>query len=387
MSATSKWQHSPKWNGKFSWTNAGFLIVTPLLAAILVPMQIWQTGLAWSDFGIFLFMVLATGFSITAGYHRLFAHQTYESSALVRFFYLVFGAAALQNSAFKWSSDHRYHHRFVDKEGDPYSIQKGFFHAHMGWVFQQDPNDRSFENASDLAADKLVDWQHRYYLPIAITAGLGLPTLLGWFFGRPYEGLLMGGLVRIVFVHHGTFLINSASHTFGTRPYSTKNSARDCWWLSLLTNGEGYHNFHHAFANDYRNGVRWYQWDPSKWFIWSLSKVGLSYDLRRTPDSHILKARLESAYEDFRRNWNKEVPSQLEHMRASIEEKLQEFQQKVREFHAWKESRALENARIRRVRARYWQRRLRHERKHLENSLHEYRALLQLTRRYGHSLA
>ena len=183
----------------------------------------------------------------------------------------------------------------------------------------------------------------------------------------------------------GTFLVNSASHTFGTKPFSTKNSARDCWWLAFFTNGEGYHNFHHAFANDYRNGILWFQWDPSKWFIWINYQLGLAYNLQRTPDSHILKAYLESSYDQFRLSWKEEVPTQLEAMRSSIEEKLHEFQQKVRDYQAAKESRAVENARIRSVRVRYWRRKLRNEKRILEHAVQEYRAVLKLTQRYGAS--
>lgn len=377
MEQNSKWQHQPRWNGEFSWTNTLFLLATPVAGLGLFPVYLLSSGFAWSDLAIFTFMLLASGFSITAGYHRLFAHQTYESPALVRFFFLVFGAAAMQNSAFKWCSDHRYHHRFVDKEGDPYSISKGFFYAHMGWIFRNDPKDRSFANAADLEADPLVRWQHRHFLLIAFAVSFGLPTLLGWMIGRTFAGFFVGGLLRLIVVHHGTFFINSLAHMFGTRPYSTKVSARDCWWLAFFTNGEGYHNFHHAFANDYRNGVRWYQWDPSKWFILSLNFVGLSRNLSRTPDAHILKAKLETSSDQFIQNWREEVPAQVEAMRLAIEQHLQDFQRKLREFQAWRETMIREGKRSHRARARHWAGRLRAERKMLERSLNEYRWMIR----------
>ena len=383
MQEQRKWQHNPQWNGKFSWVNTAFLVITPVLAVALIPWQIMQSGFSWVDFSLFVAMVWATGLSITAGYHRLLSHLSYEGSPVVKFIYLVFGAAALQNSALKWCSDHRYHHRFVDKEGDPYSIEKGFFYAHMGWIFYNDPAERSFDNAKDLLNDRLVAWQHRWYLAIAVIIGFGLPTLIGAAFGRPWEGLLWGGILRVVFVHHGTFLINSASHTFGTRPYSTKNSARDCWWLAIFTYGEGYHNFHHAFQNDYRNGLRWFHWDPTKWLIWSTAKLGLARNLVRTPDAHILKARLESSVDQFRRNWKSEMPDQLESMRAALDAKCAEFQLKLREFQAWKEAKAKENARWRKLQTRYWKRRLAAERRILESALEEYKAILAHTARYG----
>jgi stearoyl-CoA desaturase (delta-9 desaturase) len=379
----NKWQHNPRWNGKFSWVNTSFLIATPALTLMLMPWQIWAHGFSAWDFAIFFVMMCASGLSVTAGYHRLFSHQTYEASSLVKFFFLVFGAGAFQNSAFKWCSDHRYHHRFVDKEGDPYSINKGFFHAHMGWIFYTDPPERSFDNAKDLADDKLVAWQHRNYLWLSVLTGFVLPTFLGWLVDRPFAGFIWGGLFRVIFVHHGTFFINSLAHTFGTRPYSTKNSARDSWWLAFFTNGEGFHNFHHAFANDYRNGLRWYHWDPSKWLILSLNGLGLSHNLQRTPEAHILKAKMEASLDQFRHGWKQEMPQQLETMRQALDAKLHELQLKYKEFQAWKESCAKDSARWGKVRSRYWRKRLRAEAMALETAVNEYRELLHFTLNQG----
>lgn len=369
----SQWQHHPQWNGKFYWVNALFLILTPLLSALALPWYLLHFGFSFWDLSIFFFMALATGLSITAGYHRLFSHQTYEANALTKFLYLFFGAGAFQNSALKWSSDHRYHHRFVDKEGDPYAITKGFFHAHMGWIFFNDPEERSFDNAKDLLADPMVQWQAKYYLLLSVLAGFILPALIGLAVGRPLAGFLWGGLFRVVWVHHGTFLINSLAHVAGSQPYSRKNTARDNWWLAFLTNGEGYHNFHHAFANDYRNGIRWYHWDPSKWLIASLHALGFCRNLRRTPESHILKARLEATVETL----PTKLPDSLELMRANLELRIQDFQKRLRDFQAWKESRSQASARWRKLRLRYGKKRLRMEKQLLERSLREFRFLLQ----------
>lgn len=299
LSEQQKWNQRPKWDGHFSWVNSSFLFLTPLISLAAFIFLLYTKNFSWFDFSIFLMMFFATGLSITAGYHRLFSHQSYKSSSLIQLFYLLFGAASFQNSALKWSSDHRYHHRFVDKESDPYNIQEGFFWAHIGWILYGDPEHRSYDNVKDLQKNPLVLWQHRYYVAIAIIMSFAFPTLVGAIFGRALEGLIWGGLFRLVFVHHTTFLINSAAHVFGKKNYSEKNSARDCWWLAFFTNGEGYHNFHHAFANDYRNGIRWYQWDPSKWLIYCLQFLGLSSDLKRTPDWQILRTKMEKKYHDF----------------------------------------------------------------------------------------
>jgi stearoyl-CoA desaturase (delta-9 desaturase) len=372
----AKFQHKPIWDGEINWTNSLFITITPILAIALMPAVLHRYGVSRWDFAIFSFMIFTTGVSLTAGYHRLFAHQAFEARPWVRAVFLFFGAGCIENSALSWSSDHRYHHRFVDKEGDPYNINKGFFWAHMGWIFFADPPARTRDNASDLESDPLLQLQHRYYLPLCAFVAFGLPTMLGFAVGRPLAALYWGGLFRLVFLQHLTFLINSACHKFGSRPYTTKHTARDCWWLAILTNGEGYHNFHHTFASDYRNGHLWYHFDLSKWVINSLAAVGLATNLKSTPDAVILKARMETSFEEFKAK-RAEVPAQLVVAREALEAKLHEFQVKLREFQAWKESKVEKHARSRRVRMRLWKRRLRHERHALEAAVAEFRAQLR----------
>lgn len=376
-----KFQHKPEWNGSISWTNASFIVITPLLTLALLPYVILHSGLSWWDFAIFSFMIFTTGIALTVGYHRLFSHLTFETPSWMRATMLFFGAGCLENSALKWASDHRYHHRFVDKDSDPYNINRGFFYAHMGWIFFADPPGRTLANVPDLNNDRLVQLQHKYFTPLAFFVGFGIPTLLGLAVGRPLAGFFWGGLFRVVLLHHLSFFINSACHTFGNRPYSTKVSARDCWWLAILTNGEGYHNFHHSFGSDYRNGVRWYHWDPSKWFIGTLAALGVAYNLKRTPDPIILKARLETSFEEFREGLrNQEIPAQFIAARAALDAKLHEFQVKLREFQAWKDGKAEEHARSRRARARRWKRRLHQERRALEGAIAEFRMAMQMGR-------
>lgn len=255
-------------------------------------MYSFHTSVHPVDISLLVLFFALTGLSITGGYHRYFAHKTYVSHPLLKLFYLVFGACALQNTALRWASDHRNHHRYTDTEKDPYNFQKGFWYAHMGWIFYKRPTDpNQLTNVPDLLQDRLVLWQHHYYLLIAVLIGFGIPTLIGLAFGRPLGGLLWGGVLRVVLVHHCTFLVNSASHRFGKQPYATDDSSRDCWWLAFLTNGEGYHNFHHTFPSDCRNGIRWFQWDPTKWWIWSLQMVGLTSRLNRISAQALWQAR------------------------------------------------------------------------------------------------
>ena len=287
MSSELSWTQKPYWKGRFNWWNALFLTSSPLIAFVGTALYIYFQGFRWSDLALFLVFHALTGLAITGGYHRYYSHRAYKCHPIVQGLYLLFGAAAFENSVLFWSSSHRFHHRHVDSEGDPYNIKKGFFWAHMGWIFFNDPKARTFDNAQDLQKDRLVMWQHKYYVLIAFLVGVGLPTLIGSFWGRPMAGFLWGGWLRIVAVNHCTFLINSASHCIGSRPHGDDCTARNCWWLAFFTFGEGYHNFHHAYASDYRNGYRWYQWDPTKWLIYGLSKVRLASKLNRIPSSQV----------------------------------------------------------------------------------------------------
>jgi len=277
------------WN-KIDWINTSFLILSPIFAILLTVLYFKTEVNYLPQIILFIFFYLATGMSITAGYHRLFSHRTYKANTLLKIIYLLFGAAAFQNSALKWSMDHRIHHNNVDKDHDPYNINKGFFYAHIGWIFYKEEDFRNIPIPKDLAQDKWVMLQHKYFMAIAILMGFGLPTLIGSFFGSAIGGFTLAGLLRIVFVHHCTFFINSLCHVVGKRTYTDTNSARDSFILAFFTYGEGYHNFHHYFPSDYRNGVKWYQFDPTKWLIKTSAFLGLATDLKRVPERMIREA-------------------------------------------------------------------------------------------------
>jgi stearoyl-CoA desaturase (delta-9 desaturase) len=274
------------------WPTTLFLIITPLVAFIFIPIYFYFEGFPG---GVLLFALIFAGLtnlSITAGYHRLFSHKSYEAHPIVRALYLLIAASAWQGSALKWSADHRRHHSKVDSEEDPYSISKGFWYAHMGWLFMKESVDQ-VPRAPDLEADWMIRWQHRHYIPLAIVMSFGLPTLVGWMLGAPLAGFLIGGALRVVLTQQSTFFVNSLSHTLGKQTYTEDISARDSLLVAFLTHGEGYHNFHHKFQIDYRNGVRWYQWDPTKWTIRGLALLGLAKRLRKISEQEILKAKLQ----------------------------------------------------------------------------------------------
>ena len=283
---------------KVNWLISSFLIGTLFLAVTAVPVYLWFFGLDTFQLILFFVMFFACGFSITIGYHRLFSHRTFEAHWLVRLFTLVFGAATFENSVLLWACEHRNHHKYVDHDDDPYCISKGLFHAHIGWLlFKLDPPP-PFDNVSDLKRDHLVMWQHRHIHWIAALVSFGLPATVGFLYGGWVSALgafLIAGVARIVVLQHCTFCINSLCHYLGERPYSSRCTARDSWLMAIVTLGEGYHNYHHEFQYDYRNGVKPWQFDPTKWAIWTLSKVGLARKLRRVPEEKITLAELAEA--------------------------------------------------------------------------------------------
>ncbi len=280
---------------KIDWTNSLFLLATLLLTLTAVPVYIASYGLSGFQMALFLAFFVATGLSITLGYHRLFSHLSFQARWPVRFLTLVFGAAAFENSALAWAADHRRHHKFTDGEGDPYDISKGFFYAHIGWILRRAEGPPDYTSVKDLLRDPLVGWQHRHYRSLAFVVGFGLPAALGWAWGGPVAalgGFLIAGVGRMVVVQHLTFFINSLCHTVGRQTYSHRCTARDSALMAFFTFGEGYHNFHHEFQHDYRNGVKPWHFDPTKWCVWLLAKLGLASHLRRVPNETILLAEI-----------------------------------------------------------------------------------------------
>jgi len=283
---------------KVNWLISSFLIGTLFLALTAVPAYLWFFGIDRFQVILFFAMFFACGFSITLGYHRLFTHLSFQAHWVVRLFTLIFGAGAFENSVLLWACEHRSHHKHVDHDDDPYCISKGLFHAHIGWLlFKLDPGP-PFDNVADLQKDPLVMWQHRNIHWLAALVSFVFPTVLGYAWGGWRSALgafLIAGVARLVVLQHCTFCINSLCHYFGSRPYSSKCTARDSGLMAIVTLGEGYHNFHHEFQYDYRNGVKSWQIDPTKWLIWILSKLRLVQKLRRAPKEKVILAELMEA--------------------------------------------------------------------------------------------
>ncbi|MDD9891065.1 MAG: fatty acid desaturase [Gammaproteobacteria bacterium] len=281
-----------------NWINMVLFTATPLGAITLVPLYGYFYGYDLYEWLVFLFLMGFCGMSITGGYHRLWSHKTYTAHPLLRFIFALGGACSLQNDILHWASDHRRHHQFVDNnERDPYSAGRGFWFSHIGWILRNyDSQVDDFSNVQDLQKDPIVMWQHRHYLKLVLLLNIGLPALLGFLHGDIIACLLLGGLLRLVLSQHFTYLINSLAHMWGRQPYSDACTARDNTLLALITYGEGYHNYHHTFQWDYRNGAKWWQFDPTKWMIRLCSFIGLTRDLKRCTVAQIEKARLEMQY-------------------------------------------------------------------------------------------
>jgi stearoyl-CoA desaturase (delta-9 desaturase) len=257
--------------------------IVVLGALVAVPWFGWAYGYHWIDWTLLGVLYLVTGLGITVGYHRLIAHRSFTSPDFVKVALLIAGGCALQNSALKWCADHLRHHAKTDQEEDPYNAQRGFWYSHCGWIFFKDPYDDERYKAS-LRKDRWVMWQSRYYVPIVLS-GLVLPAMAGLAYGGLKGALgcfLLAGVGRIFLVLNSTFCINSICHLWGDQPNTTRNSSRDSLLVSLITFGEGYHNYHHAYPRDYRNGHRWYNFDPSKWLIFGLYQFGLAKNLIRS---------------------------------------------------------------------------------------------------------
>ena len=272
------------------WPSILFLFGVSAAALIGCPLYLYFYGIHPATVVLTAVMGAGTLTAISAGYHRLYAHKAYQANAVFQFFMLALGAATFQQSALKWASLHRTHHHYTDTARDPYNIKKGFFYAHMGWILFY-LRGIDYSNSKDLEAIPLVAHQHRHFQKWAVGFGVVMPVLIGALYGHALEALLFAVAARMALVFQMTFFINSFAHTFGTSGYGKDVSARDNWLCAILTGGEGYHSFHHRFPGDYRNGVRWFHWDPSKWLIWFSGRLGWAWALRRAAEAQILEAR------------------------------------------------------------------------------------------------
>ncbi len=368
-----------------NWPALSMFVVTLGFALTLVPWYGIAHGYSAAAWIAFAVLLSVTELSITCGYHRLFSHAAYQAHPALKAIFLLFGAMALQNSALIWSAGHRVHHRFIDDpERDPYCARRGFWFSHIGWMLRNYPSgDPDLKYVRELQNDPLVAFQHRHYLALAVGMNVGVPLLLGWAFGHVIGMLMLAGVLRLVISHHLTFCINSLAHIVGTRPYTTANTARDNGVVALLTFGEGYHNFHHQFAHDYRNGVRWWQWDPSKWLINAMHWVGLAKNLKRVPWFKIRRVMLETQFQRAQQELAlKGASPRFDELRRRVAEEYESFSKSVA---AWSALREQSIADAKRALVDRWENsNLPAKLKALEDGLHEqYRRMQQIGAQLG----
>jgi stearoyl-CoA desaturase (delta-9 desaturase) len=268
-----------------------FMVVPVLALAAAVPLA-WGWGLTWLDVVLAVVFYYLTGLGVTVGFHRYFTHSSIKAKRPLRIALAVIGSTAFQGGVIGWVADHRRHHAFSDKEGDPHSpwlfgtgpaaMIRGFWHAHMGWILGRDrTNARRF--APDLLADRDIVAVDRLFLPLTL-ASLLVPALIGglvsWSWWGALTALFWAGLVRVAVLHHVTWSINSICHMFGDRPFAARDRSANVWWLAVLSFGESWHNLHHADPTCARHGVRRGQVDVSARIIWIFERLGWAHSVR-----------------------------------------------------------------------------------------------------------
>jgi stearoyl-CoA desaturase (delta-9 desaturase) len=268
-----------------------FMII-PVVALVAAVTLTWGWGITLVDVVIATIAYFGTGLGVTVGFHRHFTHKSFKATRPLKVALAVTGSLAFQGSIVSWVADHRRHHAFSDKEGDPHSpwlfgtgplaIARGFWHAHMGWLFDRDKtNARRF--APDLLADRDIAAVDRQFV-LLTAVSLGVPALLGgllsWSWWGALTAFLWGGLVRVGLLHHVTWSINSICHMAGRRPFGTRDRSANVWWLAVLSFGESWHNLHHADPTCARHGVKRGQIDMSARLIWLFEKFGWVHSVR-----------------------------------------------------------------------------------------------------------
>jgi stearoyl-CoA desaturase (Delta-9 desaturase) len=273
----------------------GLITAVPALLLVLAGWQLWHRGLQWRDIAIFLPMYVATGLGVTVGFHRLLTHRSFRTSAPMRALLAILGTMSVEGPVISWVADHRKHHAYADRLGDPHSPHvdhgggwrgalRGLAHAHVGWLFDHQQRGARERFAPDLIADPVVAFVDRTFalwslVGLAIPFGLG--ALLGGSVQAGLEGMLWGGAVRIFVLHHVTYSINSLCHFFGSRRFATDDHSRNLLWLAPLSFGEAWHNNHHAFPTSAFHGMGRREIDLSGMLISGLERVGLVWDVQR----------------------------------------------------------------------------------------------------------
>ncbi|XP_015929799.1 acyl-CoA Delta-9 desaturase [Parasteatoda tepidariorum] len=272
------------------WRNV-FLFIGLHAAAIYgLYLVIAHATLTSWFYGVFL--SFANGLGITAGAHRLWTHRSYKAKLPLRIFLAFCNCLALQNDIYEWSRDHRVHHKFAETNADPHNVNRGFFFAHMGWLMAKKQKDviekGKTVDISDIWADPVVRFQHRFYVPLAAICCFVIPSAIPYYCWNEdwYASVFGAGFLRYVLCLHFTWFVNSAAHLWGNKPYDKYISATESKWVSAFAIGEGFHNYHHTFPWDYATSELGYKYNFTTFFIDCMAYIGQAYDLKTTnPES------------------------------------------------------------------------------------------------------
>jgi stearoyl-CoA desaturase (Delta-9 desaturase) len=278
----------------------GLVTALPVLALAAAAWQSWDGLLKPGDLIVFAVLYVLTGLGVTVGFHRHLTHRSFKARPAVRAVLAVLGSAAIEGPVISWVADHRKHHAFADRPGDPHSPHvdhgigwtgalRGLLHAHVGWLFVHDQRGSRARYAPDLLADPVIRFVDRTFAVWALgglAVAFGLGVAIGGTVATGLTGLLWGGGVRLFVLHHATYSINSICHVFGRRSFSTTDESRNVFWLALLSFGESWHNNHHAFPTSARHGLGRGQLDLSAMVIGGLERCGLAWDVVRVTPEH-----------------------------------------------------------------------------------------------------
>ncbi len=269
------------------------LAILHISAIACIPYLI-LVGVSTAELGLQLAFYVLGGLGITALYHRSWAHNAVRFSRPVEYILASLSTLVIQMPAKQWIVGHIAHHNHTDSDLDPYSIQRGFWWAHCEWIFRGEPI--SDKLPTRLESNPVIHWQNRYYWPLTFTFNAAIPVAVSFALDTSLLGGLLLSSLRLTLMEHTIYSVNSVCHYWGTQPFTKDVSARNVWWFPFAL-GEQYHNYHHAFPRDYRHGIRAIDFDPTKWFIWSLARCGLAHDLLKIPNTRIQaaakKARIE----------------------------------------------------------------------------------------------
>lgn len=245
----------------------------PLLAVPYAMWLLWESWISWKEVGLFVGLYLLTGLGVTIGFHRMLTHRSFDTSPAIKAVFLALGSAAFQGGCIQWAAHHMKHHAHSDREGDPHSPRDGFFHAHMGWLIHMPPADQE-RYCKPILDDPVVQFVNRTFL-LWTGVGMLVPYLVaGW------RGLLWGGIVRIAFANQVVYAVNSICHTFGSRPFRTRDASRNNWVIAVLAFGEGWHNNHHAFPSMAYHGIG-RQFDLSALVLRVLERLSLVWNVKQ----------------------------------------------------------------------------------------------------------